>query len=87
MFAGLTKLNAMGVPPSAALPTLAAALPNMPTNLPGQFFYLYNNFILDCLVFIIESSTFLMDMTILIETIKICNAKKRVKKRSINIQL
>ncbi|CAG5040785.1 unnamed protein product [Parnassius apollo] len=31
---GLTKLNALGVPPAAALPTLAAALPNLPAALP-----------------------------------------------------
>ncbi|CAK1580726.1 unnamed protein product [Parnassius mnemosyne] len=31
---GLTKLNALGVPPAAALPTLAAALPNLPATLP-----------------------------------------------------
>ncbi|XP_063383361.1 poly(U)-binding-splicing factor half pint isoform X2 [Cydia fagiglandana] len=32
---GLTKLNALGVPPAAALPTLAAALPGaLPANLP-----------------------------------------------------
>ncbi|CAG5021699.1 unnamed protein product [Parnassius apollo] len=31
---GLTKLNALGVSPAAALPTLAAALPNLPAALP-----------------------------------------------------
>lgn len=32
---GLTKLNALGVPPAAALPTLAAALPSaIPAALP-----------------------------------------------------
>lgn len=33
---GLTKLNALGVPPAAALPTLAAALPvALPATLPA----------------------------------------------------